>query len=647
MKRLILIGCFFLASSAYALVDPLGSQFQPSYDQTASDYYVRLGTITVTDSLFKVFQSSVAPGTQHWIQVYLMQNEIQSFQVHVSPSVNVTSLTVTMSNLVDTQTVPSTIIYATNPDIQIYREWYLNIATPTALSTTTYMGGARAYMPDILIPAQEPYYGQTTNAFPLYVGSTETQSAWIDVHIPTNAPSGYYSGSVYVSSGSVVVSTMPVVFAVWSWLMPSTASLGTVGAGFGYNGFNIVAYNTNGVVGGGAYPNSGGGQDGAVTREWIDGARQMLDNRWSVAYPANIYPETGSFANYITNIGPLINGTSQYTVNTILPQSSLTKVQHNQIFFTPAEYQNYATNFNNQGWMPRLFEYLCDEPPNGCSYAQIISSGNASRTYSTPIIPNLVTVELARAQANHIDGQIDWITPLIENLDPTSGDLRSTYNSYLATSSGPVRQIGSYIDCESAGTCGNGTIGPANLTPYPNRHIDGTPVANRAMETFDFLDSLNYELYFAIDLCDNNNSCATPRYPGGGIDPWYGQYNFGTNGDGQLMTPSTSTIVTFTVSPSTPIWCPSMRLKYFRDGEQDYEYENYLTQQGQGTFVNAQIASWMTNGYTFNNSPAGLEAARLAMGNKIHQLTYPLAPFTSPSESWTGAITATGNIKAQ
>ena len=138
----------FIGSSAYA-TDPLGLQFFPSIDQNPSHYSTSFGTITITDSLYKVFQSSVAPGNVHWAIVYSMQNEIQSFQVHVSPSVNISSLSVTMSNLTNAQT--GTVISSATTDIIVYREFYMNISTPTSLSTMTYYGGMRAMMPNQLI----------------------------------------------------------------------------------------------------------------------------------------------------------------------------------------------------------------------------------------------------------------------------------------------------------------------------------------------------------------------------------------------------------------------------------------------------------------------------------------------------------------
>ena len=58
------------------------------------------------------------------------------------------------------------------------------------------------------------------------------------------------------------------------------------------------------------------------------------------------------------------------------------------------------------------------------------------------------------------------------------------------------RRWWSYGACSSAGTCSNGTVGPPQYT-YPNYDVDGTPVANRAMEWLTYLHRQKGELYSA------------------------------------------------------------------------------------------------------------------------------------------------------
>lgn len=609
--------------------DPLDPTFFPSIDQTASHYSTALGSITVTDSLYKVMRSSVVtPNGANWFIGYAMKNEIQSIQVHVSPSMNIQDLNITMSNLVDTQTAPTSTIYASTPDVTIYREFYLNVSTPSCLSTSTFMGGLRDYMPDILIPEVDPYWKQTTNAFPVPVLSTQTQSAWIDVHIPTSAPSGYYTGNIWVSSGGVVVQTIPVVIGVWNWLMPSTATLPMAGANFN-RGIRNVSYGGSGTLNA-TYPNSRGSDNFADTVSWIDGQTQLLDNRWTAYGMDNIFAGdfgAGAWANFIPEYGPLLNGTpthpqSSYHIQTILPGAAMNMFRLNvlnagrtDVSLNSAVWQDWVSTFTAQGWIDRLAYKLIDEP-SSCCWGAAITTGTITRTLSTPIVPNVVTTSLSDATVPISSGAsiIDYITPLMSQIDTrTSGDLRSTYDNYLTLSSGTARKIGSYIDCVQGGTCANGTIGPATTSPWPNRMIDGTPVANRAFETWLYKDRIDFELYFAIDYCDDNPTglCA-------GNSSWHSVYAFGNHGDGTIMYPSTATYVT---GISTPIWCPSMRLKHFRDGSQDYEYEHYLSTSGYSTFVSTWIATWMQGGHNFSNDPAGIRTARIAMGNQIHQFS--------------------------
>lgn len=86
-------------------------------------------------------------------------------------------------------------------------------------------------------------------------------------------------------------------------------------------------------------------------------------------------------------------------------------------------------------------------------------------------------------------------------------------------------------------------------------------------------------------------------------------------------------------SVTIPIILPSIRLKDIRDGVQDFDYLNALTNAGQGPLVQAQIATWLTNSYTFETSGADLQSARLTLGKALHRLTYSnlLLPPTNPT----------------
>jgi hypothetical protein len=628
---------------AQAATDPLDPSYMPAIDTNPADYP---SNIWVTGSLEKVFQNTGSPGTVHWAIVYATQNEFQSFQVHVqAPAGGIANLSVTMSDLVNSRT--GTHISASSTDIVVYREAYQNITNKSSISPTYY--NSTGFIPDILIPAVDPYYHQTTNAFPFTVAANQNQSVWIDVHVPPTAPSGYYSGTMTVKSGSTTLATLPVLYAVWSWKMPSTASLRSwTNIGYGANGFCLVWYGS--ATGCNQYPgalyNGSPSYDYGVTLAMYDAAVQFLDNRISLSGATNVYNQesAGDFTKFDAVYGPLLDGTGgpsyvgsdsggqpiSDNVTTILPGAKWTTINlhlANPLASSQATFQNFATHFTAKGWFTdRLFYYLCDEPPSQCSWAQLQANGSLVHSYSTPIVPNLVTTNMNYATDNGVQNVIDWMLPQMYDLESPSWITGSYFGGpwqgpqYTAWLAGNAqRKIGTYQACTSAGTCGNGTTGPANYT-WPNLHIDGRPVANRAMEWLTFLHSgpsyqntpLSVELYWSADACDYY----TCGYPAGTHDPFVSVLLAGGNGDGTLVYPCS----TARCGTASPIWLPSIRLKHWRDGIQDYEYLLALKNAGYSSFANSQITSWITNSYTFTIDPSGLTNARQALGTKLHQL---------------------------
>jgi hypothetical protein len=66
---------------------------------------------------------------------------------------------------------------------------------------------------------------------------------------------------------------------------------------------------------------------------------------------------------------------------------------------------------------------------------------------------------------------------------------------------------------------------------------------------------------------------------------------------------------------------PTTRLKSLRDGVNDFEYVQILKSLGQGTWALQQSATVGKDWHTWSRDPAAIEAVRIAMGNKINQLS--------------------------
>ena len=661
----------------------------PVIDQNSGDYP---SNVWVTDTLTKVRQDSGAPGTTKWAIVNAVQNEFQGFQVHIqAPGAGLSNYSVVLSSLTNVKT--GTVISSTTFDIITYREAYINIPIRTASANTFY--NVTGQFPDILIPTVDPYFKQTTNAFPFTVASGKNQSAWIDVHIPTSAPSGYYYGTVVVSTNSTVLARLPVVYGVWAWQMPSTATLhSTIGVDFAalcaqqYSaGFwNSSGYGTHKDTGCGTagaipnvapYPGSSGSDDLAATLVAADSTGFFLDHRLSVG---GVYEPTDSnFTGLEQYWGPYLYGTGTTRFNQILHGAKLNSIQYSYLSFTPASAGNWETEFANKGWNTQSalpFEKDCDE--NSCVPGPVPVGGTPSfivkassmHAASTPM-STMWTTDLNYTAGTNSTNYLDIMVPIINNIDPQPpGSYQLTpgspYANWLAANSMncgpghnavcPTRQLWSYQSCVSAGICANSAdnannhIGGSNST-WPNYDIDGMPVANRAMEWLTFLHGQTGELYYDAVYCWNpfpgaNGLCNSPS--GTPPDPWTYIYYSGGNGDGTLIYPGTYAHTAPAGATNwTPIYLPSIRLKELRDGMQDYEYLNALTNVGQSSLVTTQIAKWITNSYTFNVDPANngsfsgtIASVRTTLGTTLHQLTFPPGNAGPPTgANLTGATT--------
>ena len=65
---------------------------------------------------------------------------------------------------------------------------------------------------------------------------------------------------------------------------------------------------------------------------------------------------------------------------------------------------------------------------------------------------------------------------------------------------------------------------------------------------------------------------------------------------------------------------PSMRLKYLRDGIQDYEYVELLKKNNQVSFINSIIKPIAANWHTWTQDESALEAVRLQSGEQLDRL---------------------------
>jgi hypothetical protein len=395
-----------------------------------------------------------------------------------------------------------------NPPITVYREGYIDAATPSCLGGINCLGtisNPTGYYPDPLIPAIDPYYHQTTAAWPVAVTAGYNQSAWIDVYVPQAAPSGWYSGTVTISDSTAgTIATLPVLLGVWQWpqidggYMPSSATLRTNIGGWPGDLAYCPQFDTTNC---GTFP---GGTWGAAE----DAAVFFLDHRLTVSAACN---PTGSTSNCygssytVANFqGPLDNGTDPvYLTGTrrIMPGSKFGQMNAGpntmagcSTYGSPGSGSNCQTaigyfeaNMSANGWLsdpPNGWaDYVMDEPGTNCTYlTNLVNDATYTRGYTTPNIPLLVTTWIyaanncsgAPSQAQFENSVDVMVVPSVclDSLaapwyfcaeSPTEGNHRADYTSWLAgnccSGTGPARQMWDYQANGSTGDALNGYVG--------------------------------------------------------------------------------------------------------------------------------------------------------------------------------------------
>ncbi len=484
------------------------------------------------------------------------RNEFEAFQIGITDGAS--GVSATASDLVG----PGGAI-----GIRLYREALIWLSNASSLD-----GGTGSW-PDALVPAVDEIVGEPRNAFPFDVPAGETRAIWAEAHVPATAAAGTYAGSVTVTwaGGSA---TVPVTLTVWPFAIPSTASLKTT---FG------LTY--------GALPAEHGvtyGDDFSALRARY--GQLALEHRVSVSKIDDGNPDLAHLSAFY---GAEVDGGATAT----LEGARLTSFQ----FVGRDAYQDWASWFQARGWMDRLFQYTCDEPPITCNWTDI--PGRAAAAHATvPPMRTLVTTSIQAASANGVADSIDLIVPVVNFMDDRPGasqyvgDQRGAYDGFLAGSA--TRELWLYQSCMSHG-CGGNTTDPY-FVGWPTYMIDASAVRNRAMEWLSFKYRATGELYY--ETCQ--------AY---GQDPWTNQWAFYGNGDGTLFYPGTVA----RIGGSTDIPIASIRLKMIREGMEDYEYLKILEDAGDGAFAHQVVDQLFPHPYQTEVSPDALLAARATLADRI------------------------------
>jgi MYXO-CTERM domain-containing protein len=535
----------------------------------------------------KLRPTDPAPPAQSSISLSCAQNEFCAFQVAVSAPASgaVTVSDVSLGDLAG----PCGATLATSGASMVYREGFLDVTTPSNSA------GATGQWPDPLIPKVDEFYGETRNAFPASIAAGQTQGFWVEVLIPVGQAPGAYQGTVSVTPSGATPVTLAVTLQVRAFSLPSTSSLGSV-YGFDWDGPCV------GHFGGYGAPSCDDQQLEALNALYFEDALNHRISISSLVYAPPVTNGMGDFTTFDTLYGPFLDGTV-LTGKHQLQGAKLTAITYtgDQV---AASYAAWASHFKTKGWFDRVFDYTCDEPPNGCAWADIPTRAAIVHA-GDPLFRTLTTTSIQAAQKNDVLSSLDILVPIINYMDgsqndPYPGNQRAAYDAFLQT---PNTLLWMYQSCEPSSSCSPGTVGG---TPgWPTMFIDESAVSNRMMQWMDFDFQVSAELYY--DTTQAMSSAAQ--------DAWTTQYEFGNNGDGSIFYPGKPSVI----GGTHDIPVESLRMKMLREGMQDYEYLNLLTTLGDGAFAQTELAKVVTSAGSFASDPAVLEQARLDMATEIEK----------------------------
>ena len=281
------------------------------------------------------------------------------------------------------------------------------------------------------------------------------------------------------------------------------------------------------------------------------------------------------------------------------------------------DWRDYAASLG--ATHPEVFMYTRDEPSDEEDFMKVMEYGAVAQSFG---VPSMSTSNLYWLSCSCITGisppgssvlpYVDWLVPLIQDvygpMPPYHEDVQALYRNWEAEL--PTNQFWTYHACLDQG-CLQPSEDPL-YSGWPSYMIDTTAIQNRATEWFTGQWKAKGELYYQIDA----------MFP----TAWTNQFGFGGNGDGTLYYPGFATTALNSqplIGGTHNIPIESMRMKYTREGVEDFEYMAILKKLGDEAFAVATAAALFPDPHIANQTtPEALYVARAALAARIEELQH-------------------------
>ena len=531
------------------------------------------------EATWKVGRERALPqATNEAVQIEAARNEYEPFQLVLRPTVVLSNVTVSVSDLVRSGAPPNAIISATN--CQVCLVDYV----PVTEASDEF--GAPGWYPDPLFPLTGP----------VALAAQTNQPFWITVYVPKDTAAGLYKGTIIVNAGGTI--QVPVQLRVFDFTLPDTTH--TRSAFF-------ASIET-------AWPWHGPISGEQTNQLWELYMQNFRTHRLS-PYSAHLYaPITWSYTNgdFLVDFGPFDCAMKRYldefgfnSFNLmghksppfpfVLETHSAFTAEYRALF--GALMSKIMSHLRENDWVESAYCYWFDEPI-GTNIAFCVSGMDAIRNCA-PGLKTLVTLAVF-PPPDELVQSVDIPTPLIH---------RSDWEDYQQVQARGY-ELWSYLACYP-------------LYPSPNFFIDHPAVNHRIVFWYVEKQSLSGLLYWGVNYWPTN-VWQMPK----------GRENV-PNGDGLLWYPPVKTLPTDAVV-APPV--NSLRWELIREGLEDKEYFWLLKQaitnamlvfgpdsptvrQAIDIYADAvALANSLSNSTSYCHDPLRLLTARRGMAEAIEML---------------------------
>ncbi len=509
------------------------------------------------------------PGDGHLIYLEAARNEWEPFQIVVSAlEGDLSNVNVDVTDLV--MVGNSNAFISRRDHIFLYLEHYIRVS-----NSSPYSPLAPGDIPDILIPFRDPYTGEDLNgdiydAVPFNLSNGENQPIWVDIYVPPDTPPGVYVGNISVAAEGCQEASLPVILRVWPFTLPKTPRQRSY---FGINQ-NLIAHEY------GLKPHQGGATLYILLRRYYD---LLLDHRLMPDLPADVIPvvdvESGE-ADYeaaiYPGLGPAASNLNYYMeirgMNSIQlplwedwPYPHALTFQRNLTMRYIAECLKF---FSSKGWSDRVYAYIVDEPGSASEYQLVREWGGlfdeVEEKYGVHVDFLVTEQPVPDVESwGSLVGYVDiWV--------PIAAAVWVDEDYYGSHAISQRIKEGEEIWCYTALVQPSRTWFRVNNWPkklvedYPPIWLlDYPPMNYRILSWINQYYGITGILYWNVAYWRETS------------DAWLeaGTYHIGGetfNGEGCLIYPAHEDTVGF----DGPV--ASMRLKYIREGFEDYDYIGIL-----------------------------------------------------------------------